>query len=342
MSVIGNTGMASSMWAGQGGPEGSNREDLLDYIVICSPAETPFLSGFRKEPADGIRHETSLDSLVTFGDPDVGNSDVHATAEGTDATFTTPVNRKRISNLSHIFRRTVDVTETQRAVMTAGIEDELSYQIRKSLVELARLIEFALTHSEMATQAVVGNVGGSPVVARKMEGILAYLEPDPAGVSADYLDPDEEGTITEAGSPAAILTEDIFNNHGQTAYGKGVTFRNVYVNSVQKRAISSFTANVQREVQAASRRMISAIDYYDGDFGSMAVMLHRYMPTRVVLTLDDDYWNIAVLRPITATELAKTGDSDKVMLQAELTLSPKAPCTGGKITQCSSSHGSLT
>jgi hypothetical protein len=339
--IVDNHQILSTWDVGVRSATAGNREDLLDTITIVSPTETPFLSGLAKTVARSTTHEWLLDRLASFGDPDVGDADVSVVPESYDAVFSTPVVRQRLSNLTHILRKTVDVSDSQRAVNTAGIQDEYVYQIRKMLIELAREIEFALIHSQLNSQAEVGNVGGTPATGRKMEGILNYLEPDPAGVSANYLNSDQEGTITEAGSPLARLTETVYNDHCQTAWNKGVIFKTAYANAANKREISGFTTNVTRNVNASDLRQISNIDVYQGDFGTQAIVLHRYVPGREVITMDEDYWKIAVLRPILVTELARAGNSTRAMIEAELTLEALAPATAGKIIWTSNVYGRI-
>jgi hypothetical protein len=321
-----------------------NREDLLDAITIVSPTETPFLSGLAKTVCRSTTHEWLLDSLASFGDPDTGNADVQVVPESFDAEFTTPSTRKRLLNYTHIMRKTVDVSDSQRAVNTAGIADEYIYQLRKRLIELAREIEFALIHSELASQSEVGNVGGTPATGRKMEGILAWLEPDPAGVTANYLDSNEEGTITECGSPIARLTESVYNDHLESMWDKGVIAKTSYCNGPQKREISGFITNATtsfstRNINADAQKAVANIDVYQGDFGTQAIVLHRYMPNRQVLTMDEDYWKIAILRPILAVELARAGNSTRAMVEAELTLEALAPATAGKLVWGSNVYG---
>ena len=95
-----------------------------------------------------------------------------------------------------------------------------------------------------------------------------------------------------------------------------------------------------RYTDAAAQKAITNIDVYQGDFGTQAIVLHRYIPTRQVLTLDEDYWKIAILRPILAIELARAGNSTRAMIEAELTLEALAPATGGKIVWGSNVFGS--
>jgi len=342
--IVDNHFTWSSFDVGVNSGTAGNYEDLLDAITIISPTETPFLSGLAKSVARATTHQWLIDRLTGFGDPDVGNADVQVTPESYDAVFTTESNRKRLSNYTHILRKTVDVSDTQRAVNTAGMADEFVYQLRKKIYELARDIEFALIHSQMNAQTEVGNVGGTPATGRQMEGILNYLEPDPAGVTADYLNSDEEGTITECGSPIARLTESVYNDHLQAMWAKGCIAKTAYCNAPQKREISGFITNATasfstRNIDAAAAMAVSNIDIYKGDFGTQAIVLHRYMPNREVLTMDEDYWKIAVLRPVQCVELARAGNSTRAMVEAELTLEALAPATAGKIIWGSLHYG---
>ena len=340
--IIDNHTTFSSWDVGQRSATAGNREDLLDAITIVSPTETPFLSGLSKGTCAGVITEWLIDSLEARGDQDVGNADVQVVPESFDAEFVALNSRKRLNNYTHIFRKTVDVSDTQRAVNTAGISDEYTWQLRKALIELAIQIEFGLIHSQLQAQSEVGNVGGTPATGRKMEGILHWIEPDPAGVSTNYLDSNEEGTITEVGSPIGRLTETIYNNHLQAMWDKGATPRTAYVNKVQKREISGFTTNVTRNINASELRQIANIDLYQGDFGTQAIVLHRDIPTREVLTIDEDYLQIAVLRPILVTELARAGNSTRAMIEAELTLRALAPATMGKLVWGSNTFGATT
>lgn len=337
--IVDNQQIWSTFDVGTRSATAGNREDLLDAITIVSPTETPFLSGLAKAPVRSVMPEWLIDSLASFGDPDTGNADVQVVPESFDAEFSALSNRKRLKNYTHILRKTIDVSDSQRAVNTAGTSDEYVYQLRKKLIELAREIEFALIHSQLQAQATVGNVGGTPADGRKMEGILNYIEPDPAGVTANYLTSDEEGTITECGSPVARLTETVYNDHLQAMWNKGCLAKTAYCNAPQKREISGFVTNVTRNINASEMRQISNIDVYQGDFGTQAVVLHRYMPNREVLTMDEAYSKIGVLRPILVTELARAGNSTRSMIEAELTYLCLAPATLGKLVWGSNVYG---
>jgi hypothetical protein len=246
---------------------GGNREDLLDIITNISPMDTLYLSMLEKAPANNIVHEWLVDILETFGDPANGDTDVQATAEGSDATFDPLVPRKRLCNLTHIIRRTFDVSDTQRDINTAGIRDEYVYQMRKAAMELARFIEFALHHSQRQNQIVQGN---SPIVMpRKMDGIRAFISAtDPTCVTTLGLSADETGTVTTVAgsSPDDCIDECILNGHLEEVWRKGGNTDTLFVGSKQKRSLSNMTLNANSQVRyninVDERTVINTVDYY--------------------------------------------------------------------------------
>ena len=340
MPYVANVAVLNSFDVGTG-----NREDLIDVITNISPMDTLFLSGFEKVPANNITHEWLVDILATFGDPDVGNADVQAVPEGSDADFTTLVPRKRLCNLTHIIRRTFDVSDTQRAINTAGIRDEYVYQLRKASMELARFIEFALVHSIRQFQVAQGNAGG--VLPRKMDGFYAYASAtDPTCATTLGLSSDELGTVTtvSGSSPDNCINECTLNEHLQAMWEKGAMTDTLWCNAVQKRSISNLILNpnsqVRYNINANDRTVINSIDYYQSDFGTQKVYLHRYQNNSRIATAEANKIRVAVLRPVLAVELAKLGSSTKGMIEWEGTLEVLAPNAIGYIdTLCTGVAG---
>jgi len=325
MSFVGSTGVLNSFDVGTG-----NREDLLDIITNISPMDTLFLSGFEKVPANNISHEWLVDILASFGDPANGDADVQATPEGSDATFDALVPRKRLCNLTHIIRRTFDVSDTQRDINTAGIRDEYVYQLRKATMELARFIEFALVHSQRQSQTTQGNSGG--VLPRKMDGYYAFASAsDPTCVTTLGLGADEMGTVTTVtgNSPTNCIDECVLNAHLQAMWEKGAMTDTIWCNAAQKRSLSNLTlnpnSNVRYNIPVNERTVINTVDFYQSDFGTQRIFLHRYQRTDRISTAEASKLRIAVLRPVLAVELAKVGSSTKGMVEWEGTLEVLAP-----------------
>jgi hypothetical protein len=308
------------------GAAGGTREDLLDIIVNISPEETRFLSGWPKVPAANTYHEWLLDSLAAIPDPNQGDLNVRCTPESSDASFDPMTPRCRVGNMTHIIRRTGDVSETQRAVRNAGLADEYAYQKMKELKNLAMDFEYALIHSQRAVQVAPQDEGvcASPSGCRKMDGLWAIANWDSR--TFDCLDSPKRGTILDpAGSPQTDLTPELLDDLNEILWDKGANPKTVYVNAFQKRAISAFyiTGN-DRVIQAERKTLINAIDFYESDFGPRAIFLHRMIPTSRLLLLDEQFANIAVLRPVKSYELAKIGNSDKFMVEGEMTLEFRA------------------
>ncbi len=325
MAFIGDTAILSTFDVERG-----NREDLLEIITNISPMDTLMLSGFEKVPASNTTHEWLVDILADFGDPDVGNADVQAVPEGSDATFAPLVPRKRLCNLTHILRRTFDVSDTQRDVNTAGIRDEYVYQMRKATMELARFVEFALVHSQRQFQTVQGNAGG--VLPRKMDGFLAFAAAqDPTCVTTLGLTDEEMGTVTTAigTSPVDCIDECLLNAHLEAMWNKGAMTDTAWAPAVQKRSLSNLVLNpnsqVRYNINVAERTVINTVDFYQSDFGTLEVFLHRYQPTDTISFAEANKVRVAVLRPVLAVELAKVGSSTKGMIEIELTLEVLAP-----------------
>lgn len=331
MPFVASVGVMNSFDVG-----GGNREDLLDIITNISPMDTLFLSEFEKVPASNIVHEWLVDILADFGDPDVGDADVQAVAEGSDANFDPLTPRKRLCNLTHIIRRTFDVSDTQRDVNTVGIRDEYVYQMRKASMELARFIEFALVHSARQQQIVQGNAAG--VTPRKMDGFRAFaLSDDPTCVTTLGLGSEERATVTTVNgtSPSDCLDDCILNGHLQRMWDKGAMTDTIWAPAAQKRALSNIVLNpnsqVRYNINIDERTFINSIDYYSSDFGTQKVYLHRYQPTTSLALAERNKVRVAVLRPVLAVELAKLGSSTKGMIEWEGTLEVLAPNAIGLI-----------
>ena len=339
-SFVGSLGVLNSFDVGTG-----NREDLLDIITNISPMDTLMLSGFEKVPANNIVHEWLVDILAAFGDVDVGDADVQAVAEGSDATFDPLVPRKRLCNLTHIIRRTFDVSDTQRDINTAGIRDEYVYQLRKATMELARFIEFAIVHSIRQNQTVQGNAAA--VVPRKMDGFYAFASAsDPTCATTLGLGADEVGTVTTVAgsSPSNCVDECILNGHLETMWDKGAMTDTIWANDKQKRSLSNLTlnpnSNIRYNIPVNEKTVINTVDFYQSDFGTQRIYLHRYQATARLATAEINKVRLAVLRPVLAVELAKVGSSTKGMVEWEGTLEVLAPNAIGFIdTLCTGVAG---
>jgi hypothetical protein len=279
-----------------------NREDLLDVITNISPTDTPFLSRFGRSPAKGALHEWLTDNLANAAD--------NAAIEGADYTFTKRTSRTRLQNHVQFFNTPVEVSDLQRAVDTAGLEDEFDYQMVKAMKEHARDIELAL---------VTGTANsGASGTARRLRGVLSWLETTVA---------------TGTGTGNEALTADMFNSTLQAIWAEGGMPDYAYANGYQKRVISGFTGNNTRNINADEKEIVIGVDIYDSDFGRIKVVLHRFMTASVVAVLQNDLWKVSPLVPTRKVDVAKISSSTRAVVETYLTLESRQEAGSGKIIQ---------
>lgn len=278
-----------------------NREDLLDIITNISPTDTPFLSRFGKVKANATYHEWLTDSLATAAE--------NKAIEGADYSFSKPASRTRLGNWTQIHVTPVEVSDTQRSVDSAGLEDEFAYQMAKAMKEHARDIEYGLVNG-------TGNSGTSGA-ARELKGVLAWVTTNV-----------ETGT----GTGAEDLTENMFNNLLQSIWAQGGMPDYAYANGYQKRQISAFTAGNTRNVDADEKEVVRGVDVYDSDFGRIKIVPHRYMTATIVAVLQNDLWKVGTLRPTEKVDVAKVGSATRAVIETELTLESRQEAGSGQIT----------
>ena len=287
---------------------GGLREDLSDMIYNISPTDTPLMSTLAKSKATAVYHEWQTDSLAAAT---TGN----ALVEGDDAVATTASPTFRIGNYTQIVGKTIQVSGTLEAVDKAGRKSEKAYQLAKASSEIKRDIEAILFANQ-------GKTAGSSSSARKMGSMLSWLVSN-TSFGTSGADPTTAGTSTRSDGQTRTFTEDILKEIIREAYINGGNPKVLFVSPIGKQKTSTFAGIAAQRYQAPSdapTTIIGAADVYLSDFGSISVVPDRFMRTRDAIVVDPEYAALAYLRPFQTIELAKTGDSEKTQLIAELTL----------------------
>ena len=287
---------------------GGLREDLTDMIYNISPTDTPLMSTLAKGKATAVYHEWQTDSLASA-------TTANALVEGDDATATTASPTYRIGNYTQIVGKTIQVSGTLEAVDKAGRKSEKAYQLAKASSEIKRDIETILFANQAST-------AGSSSSARKMGTMLAWLKTN-TSVGTSGADPTTAGSTTRSDGVVRTFTETLLKEVIREAYISGGNPKVMYVSPIGKQKTSEFTGIAAQRYMApgdAPTTIIGAADVYLGDFGSISIVPNRFMRTRDAIVVDPEYASLAYLRPFQTIELAKTGDSEKTQLLAELTL----------------------
>jgi len=267
------------------------KEDLLDVITNLDFKETQLGSGLGQSSASNILHEWLTDTLKTPG--------VNATVEGADATYAARTNPQRLTNHCQIVTIDYSVSDSDRAVNSAGFEDRYTYESMKAMKEWKQDQEFALMRGTLAC--------GTGSAARTLKGVKAFLA----------------NTTAQSG---VSLTEVILNDYLQDVWDDGTEVNAIYAGMYMKRKISGFTAGSTKNVDATDRRLVNAVDIYQADAATnVKLFAHRYVTVSGdtnydVVGINEDFFKIAYLRKPTNRELAKTGDASNAQIVGELTL----------------------
>jgi len=269
------------------------KEDLLDLITNLTPTETQLMTGLGTSKADQIYHQWLTDTLKAVG--------ANSAVEGADASYTARTNPQRLANYTQIVKIDYTVTDTDRAVNSAGFDDRFSYETTKAMKEWKNDAEYALMRGSI--------ISGSGSAARQLVGVKNWM------TSNNY--------TSQSG---VSMTEAMLNDYLQAVWDDGTTVNAIYCPMYIKRKISGFTAGTTKNTNAADRRLVNAVDVYEADAANMVKLFpHRYVTVSGdvnydVVGINEDYWKVAYLRKPIQRDLAKTGDGSNAQVIGEFTL----------------------
>lgn len=288
-----------------------NREDLSDTIYRISPTQTPLLNMASKAKATNTLHEWQTQDLATPAS--------NAQAEGDDAAAVAVTPTVRLSNRTQISTKTVIVSGTQQATLSAGRKDEMGYQMALKSLELKRDMEFGLTQNSTAAT--------SPRTSRGLVGWAG----DNVDSGAGYVAPNYVTNVAQTDGTAAAFTEVRLKNALQKVFTAGGDPDTIMLGAAQKQTFSTFTGNATRFDKAEDKSVTAAVDVYISDFGELKAVPNRFQRTRDVWILEMPKLAVAYLRNFDTIDLGATGDSIKKELVVEYCLENRAPKAHGAV-----------
>ena len=342
------TGPANTLNAGLGKSE---REDLANFISMITRDETPFMASIGKAKAKAIFHEWQTDELVPPGSNAVGEGSDFSTVAAAQAAGG---DRSRLGNYTQINSKTVQVSNTKRAVDQAGVADEYAYQLKKRGTELKRDQELDLVSSwNVANGSGTRTMGGYQAwcndnVVDASAG-AAYTAPGSTGIGSDV------GVIPRgvAGDDANIVemelshVDDIMQQIYE-AGGKAITLMTSPHNKrlFSSKANTGTSSNVRRNIDDTGK-LRQSVEIYESDFGVLQVIPNYIMGLSYqtggtpsadtdskdfsALVYDPTNFKIASLRPLQETEVGQLGDSTIGQIVEECTLEVRNPKACGMI-----------
>jgi hypothetical protein len=302
------------------------REDLSNVIHDISPEETPFYSSLKKTKASNTYHEWQTDSLRA--------SAANAHIEGDATTAEARTATTRLGNYTQIFKNAVVIPDTDEGLDKAGRSAEMAYQVLKIAKEQKLDIEKAL----FANNAYVA---GNATTARELAGLGAYITSNTANVGTNGAEPTGSvpGATARTNGTQTVFTQADFDTVMQSIWVAGGKADTVYLSSFQMNLALGFSGNNNQRstVQATDEKVVKSLDVYVTPWGTVEFLPHREIQGRDVYILDNDMFEVAVLRPTKNTELAKTGDNTTRQVLTELTLCSKNEAASGLVADCTTS-----
>jgi len=287
------------------------REDLSDIIEDISPTDTKFYSTAGRGKCSNTYTEWQTNRLRA---PNANNRHV----EGDDSELSVRAATVRLGNRTQIVKEVIGVTRTVEAVNKAGRKKEMARELIKAMKELKRDIETIALSNQ-------GAVAGSTSVPGQFASVQAYLKSNTnigtgAAANPTYVD----------GAPAAGRTDGtqraFLETHLQDviakAWQEGGEPDIIMTGRINKMRMSGFTgiAEFRTNTNGKRGRIVAGTNVYESDFGELSMVPNRFTRERDALVLDMDYIDFLFLSPFVQEDLAKTGDSTKKHIVAELTM----------------------
>jgi hypothetical protein len=296
------------------------REDLSNVIYNVSPEETPFYSKAKKTSAKNTLVEWQTDSLRASA----ANAHIEGDATAGEARSATT----RLGNYCQIFKNAVVVPDTDEGLDRAGRAKEVAYQTLKIAKEQKLDIELAL----FANNA---RVAGNATTARELAGVPAWLTTSTNFGANEGADPTGDGTDARTDETTTLIafSQARFDSVMQSIWSAGGKADTVYLSAHQMNIALGFTGNNNQRsnVQAGDARVIKSLAVYTTPWGTVEFLPSRENRSRDVFILQDNMWEVALLRPTKNVALAKTGDNTTRQVVTELTLCAKNEAANGGI-----------
>ncbi len=286
-------------------------EEVMDAVYNIDPTETPFMSNIGRGSTGNVLFEVPVDTLAAASGTPVaeGYHIGDTTSAVTDVTV--------VQNYVQINLKDYRVSGTSRSAQWYGRDDQLGYQRSKAVKELKRDMETALLLNNSAA-------AGSSGTARETAGLPAWIKTNIDSGAAGG-DPGWTTLVNEGRTDGTqrAFTETILKSVVKQCWDNGADPSILMVGSFNKQAVSAFAGIAEQRVNVSLGSdvpIIGAADFYQSDFGILAVIPNRFQRARDAFVIDPDYAEVRYLRPVEFHELAKVGDADGEFVLAEFGL----------------------
>lgn len=366
------------------------KESVQDLVTNLFPLDTPLQQILEKMPMSNVFTEQPVDTFNTITRTNAvfaasaSFGTTHAKPESFTYATTTPIYQGKLKSVAEIQGLQFGVSDTDRALSHYGMTDRFAYEALKCTQSVVNNFEMAFWWSPgtPAGGADLNSTGGDAIqFARQSQGIVHWicksgLQRSKIGLAqASFTDGagNEFGTANAALNTGAsswaydagglTLDQAMFKDNlmaqwytitGRQAGAVGFTGAKIK-NLFSQFALTANGAINERTLDAASKRIVDTVDYYETDFGVVSLNLCRYLniagssvaigygPSSATVTVPYDevllfmqpsYFKIGVVRPITMSPLGKTGDFEQGLVRGEQGIICTNPQAGAAIVSC--------
>ncbi|OUM01753.1 SU10 major capsid protein [Variovorax sp. JS1663] len=302
----------------------SVREDLVDKIYNVDPEEVPITTNFGRGTATNTYHEWQRDGMAA---PNKDN----AAIDGDDFAAEALTGTDRVGNYCQIFTKRPAVSRRANIVKKAGMAKAMAYQKAKKMKEIKRDIEAATLSANPA-------VAGTSAAASKLGGlgVLLYSNVSHGAGGSTPVHNTGAPLVAPTAGTARAFTETLLKTVAQAAYtASGQVPPQAVMSPNHKVVFSTFTGIAVNRYQVGKKeqgRIIGGADVYMSDFGEIEIVPHYIMVgSSNVFLVNPEHGELSFLDGFRTEEMGKTGDSEKVLITADVTLVVDAEKAMGKI-----------
>lgn len=280
--------------------------DLTEEIKLVSPTDTPLTTMLMARGAV----EKANDITVTWRERELNTNRGTLKLEGSEAGDVIKSTRGSLNNVCQIIEKVTQVSGTARALNPKGVGDAFDAEVKDRLIEVKRDLEWYFLNGAKTLE--------SDNTPRQMAGLINL-------VNANNV------IATDA------LKEEDFLDALQKSWEKGAHGEFFsFVNATMKRAINDFAKagnNIRFDMNNGSLTNAYGVGVSKivTDFGTVSLVLDRYMDAKTILNVDLDEVRIAELRPTFYEDLPKAGDYHKGHVINESTIKLLNSYAGSKI-----------
>lgn len=281
--------------------------DLAEEIKLVSPTDTPLTTMLM---ARG-QVDKATDITVTWRERELNTDRGTLKLEGADAGEVITSTRGSLNNVCQIIEKVTQVSGTARALQPKGVGDAFDAEVQDRLIETKRDLEWYFLNGTKALE--------SDNTPRQMAGLMNLVNAN--------------NVVTTGGA----LKEEHILDALQKMWDKGAQGEYfAFVNATQKRAINAL-AKAEGGVRwvmdngSVANKYGVAVSQIVTDFGTVNLVLDRYMTNDGILIVDLDEVRIAELRPTFYEDLPKAGDYHKGHIINESTIKLLNSYAGAKI-----------